>query len=364
MLILAINPGATSTKLAIYNDENKLWKKNIQHTAAKLKKFDKIIEQLMWRQKLIKRAIKKANFEIKNIEAIVARGGAGLEPVAGGTYKIDNKMINDLRNGKNGEHASNLAGIIAYNMAKNREIPAFIVDPVSIDEFEKVARLSGLPEIPRRSQLHALNLKAIARKTAGELKKVIEDINLIGVHLGGGISIAAIKKGRIIDVNNANQNGPYSPDRVGTLPVLDLVDYIYDNDLSKQELKKMLVGRGGLLAYLGTNDARKIENRISNGDKKAELVYKGMIYQIAKEIGAMATVLTGNIQGIFITGGLAKSEYIIKKIKERVKWIAPVFVYPGSQEIEHLIAGAYRVLKGAEEAKSYSQKKMDMEDLL
>ncbi len=364
MLILAINPGSTSTKLAIYDGDKKLWEKNISYSINELSKYKEIIDQLEWRQKLIKRKIKAAGFRVENMDAVVARGGAGLDPITGGTYLIDEEMLKDLKIGKNAKHASNLAGIIAYNLVKDKDIPAFTVDPVSVDEFESIARLSGFPEIIRRCQSHALNLKAVARNVAEKLDTEMNKINLIGVHLGGGISIAAMKKGRIIDVNNANQNGPYSPERSGTLPVLDLVEYIFSNNFDKNELKKKLIGKGGMVAYLGTNDGREIEKRISNGNKKAELVYKGMIYQIAKEIGAMAAVLEGNIDGIFVTGGLAYSDYLINSIKKYVEWIAPIMVFPGAEEMKHLVKGVYRVLNNKEKAKVYKDERINLEDLL
>ncbi len=365
MKIMAINPGSTSTKLAIYKNMKELWKTVISHSFDELAKYNEITEQLEWRQRLIKDYVENAGFSVEGMDAIVARGGAGLDPISGGTYKIDEEMLNDLKIGKNAKHASNLAAIIAFNLVKANNIPAaFIVDPVSVDEFEAIARLSGLPEIPRRCQSHALNLKALARKAAKELNKKAKDINLIGVHLGGGISVAAMKKGKIVDVNNANQNGPYSPERVGTLPVLDLVKYIYDNNFKKNELQKKLVGKGGLIAYLGTNDGKKIEKRINKGDKKAELVYNGMIYQIAKEIGSMAAVLSGDIDGIFISGGLAYSDYITNGIKNYVKWIAPFMVYPGAEEMKYLVEGAYRALNGNEKIKNYREEKIEAGDLI
>jgi len=362
MEILVINPGSTSTKIAIYDNEKEKWSNNIKHSHDKLSEYNNVIDQLEWRQKVIEENLKSSGFDINNITAIVARGGAGLDPISGGTYKIDQDMVKDLYNNKNAEHASNLAGIIAYNLSQELDIPCYTVDPISIDEFEPVARLSGIPEIKRKCQSHALNLKAISRKTANELNKNYEDINLIGVHLGGGISIAAIKKGKIIDVNNANQNGPYSPERCGTLPVLDFLEYIYEHNFKKEEVKKRLVGKGGLIAYLGTNDGVQIEKRIDNGDKNAELIYNGMIYQIAKEIGSMAAVLDGNVDAIFITGGLANSDYIIEKLIKKINFISDIYVYPGADELENLALGAYRVLNGKASPKIYSEEIINMGD--
>ncbi|MBM7624416.1 butyrate kinase [Sporohalobacter salinus] len=346
--------------MAVFSGKSEAWSDLIEHTSEDLKGFERIVDQLDWRRQLIVNAVKEEDFSLENFAAIVARGGL-LDPIPGGTYRIDETMIDDLRTGKNGEHASNLAGIIAYNLAREKGISAFTVDPIGVDEFEPLARLSGLPELQRRCQSHALNLKAIARKTADTLGTELEKVNLIGAHLGGGFSIAAMKQGRIVDVNNANQGGPYSPERVGTLPILDLVEYVYQSDLDLQSLKKRLIGKGGLAAYLGTTDGRKIEKMIENGNKKAELVYEGMIYQIAKEISAMAGVLSGKVDGIFLTGGLAHSIYVMHGVKKRVKFLAPVRIYPGAEELRHLAYGALRVLQGVEEAKDYDEERRKLD---
>ncbi len=351
--MLIINPGSTSTKLSIFEDENELWEKELKHSSSEIKGFKKIIDQLNWRQELIQDEINNSDYNFAELDAIVARGGVALDPLLGGSYKIGKDMVHDLKIAKNSSHASNLAGIIAYNFGKKFNIPAYTVDPISVDEFEDVARLSGLPEIPRKCQSHALNLKSIGRKTAEYLDKKFYKCNLVGAHLGGGISIAPIKKGRIVDVNNANQGGPYSPERVGTLPSLDLAEYIFENQPDRDQFIKKLLGNGGLTAYLDTNDGLEIENRIEKGDNKAKLVYKGMIYQIAKEIGAMATVLNGDVDAIFITGGLAKSKYITNRIMKKVEYISEVFVYPGADEMNNLAQGALRVLEGKEEALNY-----------
>ncbi len=359
--ILAVNPGSTSTKIAVFSDDEELWKENISHSSKEIEKYDKIIDQLQWRQEIIKEHLVQNDFSLRNFTAVVARGGL-LDPIPGGSYKVDDKMVSDLKSAKNGAHASNLAAIIAYNFAKELNIKAYTVDPVGVDEFEAVARLSGLPEIPRKCQSHALNLKAVARLSAKSKDEEMEKINQIGVHLGGGISIAAMKKGKIVDVNNANQGGPYSPERVGTLPSLDLVEYIFKNKPEEDEFKKKLLGKGGLAAYLDTNDGIEIEKRIKNGDEKAKLVYDGMIYQIAKEIGSMAAVLEGKVTSIFITGGLANSDYIIEKLQEKVSFIADIYVYPGAEEMKHLAKGALRVLKGEEEALDYETERKILEE--
>jgi len=354
---LIINPGSTSTKIAVFSGEEEEWSKTLDHSRDDIDEFNEIIDQLSWRQELILEACKKAGYELEKFDFFVARGGL-LDPIPGGTYLVGEEIVKDLMAGKNGEHASNLAAIIAYNFANKVNAKAFIVDPVAVDEFKAVARLSGLPEIPRKCQSHALNLKAVGRKVAAELGENFEDINQIGVHLGGGISIAALEYGKIIDVNNANQGGPYSPERVGTLPALDLVNYIFENKPGQSEFKKELVGKGGLTAYLGTADGREIEDRISSGDEKAKLVYEGMVYQIGKEIGAMSAVLKGNVNGIFLTGGLANSEYLTDAIEEMVSYLAPVFIYPGAEEMEDLASGGLRVIRGEEEAKDYKTERL------
>lgn len=359
--IFVINPGSTSTKISIFTDEKEVWKKNIKHDSISLKDFDKIIDQLDWRSSLIKEELSNSKYDLNNFDAVVARGGVGLDPLLGGTYIIEEDMVHDLKIAKNSSHASNLAGIIAYNLAKEYDIAAYTVDPISVDEFEDIARLSGLPEIPRKCQSHALNLKSIGRKSAKEKGFKFEECNLIGAHLGGGISIAPLKKGRIIDVNNANQGGPYSPERVGTLPTLDLAEYIFKNNPERDLFVKKLLGNGGLTAYLDTNDGQEIEKRIKAGDKKAKLVYDGMIYQISKEIGAMAAVLDGEVDAIFVTGGLAYSDYITSRIKKKVAFIADVLIYPGAEEMSSLAEGALRVLKGEEDIVHYQEGKISTE---
>lgn len=359
--IFTINPGSTSTKIAVFDNNKEIWQENIKHASQKIEEFSKIIDQLNWREKLIRDRLKEEGFSLNEFAAVVARGGM-LAPIPGGTYKIDEVMVADLRSGKNGDHASNLAGIIAYDLACEFELKAYTVDPVGVDEFEAVARFSGLPELPRKCQSHALNLKAVARLSAVEQKTEMNEINQIGVHLGGGISIAAMKKGKIVDVNNANQGGPYSPERVGTLPSLDLAEYIFAKEPKKADLKKRMLGKGGLKAYLGTNDGLEIEKRIKAGDKKAKLVYDGMIYQIAKEIGSMAAVLKGDIAAIFITGGLANSDYIVDGIKEKVGFIAKINLFPGSEEMKHLAEGGLRVLKGREKARDYVKEREKLKE--
>jgi len=350
--ILAINPGSTTTKVAIYNNEEKVFTKTIAHKSEDLGKFDHIIDQYEYRLDLIYNWMKEIKVSTKELKAIVGRGGL-VKPIPAGTYVVTDTLLNDLRIGVNGEHASNLGGVLARGMADRENLKAYIVDPVAVDEFSDIARISGIPQIVRKSQLHALNIRAVSYRYAREKDVSISDINLIVAHLGGGISVAPVEKGRMIDVNNANEMGPFSPDRAGLLPAGDLVRMCFSGKYTYNELKSKIKGKGGLVAYLGTNDAREIEKRILNGDEKARLVYDAMAYQIAKEIGAMATVLKGEADAIVLTGGLAYSEMLMKKITSMVSFIAPIKIYPGEDELEALNSGVLRVLNGKESEKIY-----------
>jgi butyrate kinase len=271
----------------------------------------------------------------------------------GGTYEVTDTMIQDLKIGVQGEHASNLGGIIAKGIADSQGIPSFIVDPVAVDEFPDIARVSGLPELPRKSLVHALNIKAVGRRAAKDMGKDLTDVNFIVAHLGGGISIAPVEKGTIVDVNNANEGGPFSPERAGGLPVGDVIKLCYSGKYTQAEMKKMTVGKAGFVGYLGTNDARDVIKMIENGDKKAELIFEAMAYQIAREIGAMAAVLKGSVDAIVLTGGIAYSSLLCEKISKRVQFIAPVKIYAGEDEMLALAEGTQRILNGEEKAKIY-----------
>lgn len=350
--VLAINPGSTSTKVAIFNGREKVVLGKIEHEASQLEKFDKIIDQYDYRLDLIVNWLEKEGISTKELKAVVGRGGL-LRPMPGGTYLVTDRMIEDLKVGVQGEHASNLGGILAKGIADREGIGAFIVDPVAVDEFDDIARISGMPEIERRSLLHALNIKAVSHRAAGELGKRIDELNLIVAHLGGGISVAPVKKGRIIDVNNANEMGPFSPERTGGLPIGDLAKMCFSGKYTHKEIKTKLKGKGGLVAYLGTNNAKEVVERIENGDEKAKLVFEAMGYQIGKEIGAMTTVLEGKVDKIILTGGLAYAEMLTEYITKMVEFIAPVIVYPGEDEMEALNEGVLRVLEGREKEKIY-----------
>src|SRR6056297_1512550 len=352
-LILTIKPGSTTTKLGLYNKTTEIKKMNIEHDIKDLKKFKNISDQLDFRYEYILNFLKEEDIEISNFSAVVGRGGL-LRPIDGGTYEVNEEMKKDLKEGKRGEHASNLGGLLADLLAKKANCPAYIVDPVVVDEMQEIAKISGVPELERRSILHALNQKAVARKYAEIVNKDYEKINIIVAHLGGGISVGAHKKGKIIDVNNAlSGDGPFSPNRSGGVPSFDLLKMCYSDKYDKDWLEKRLIGQGGVTAYLDTSNMLEVEDRINKGEQKAKLIFTAMAYQVSKEIGAMSAVLRGRCDAVILTGGIAYSDYFVKLVKQRVKHIAPVKVFAGEEELEALAAGAYRVLSGNEKAKNY-----------
>ena len=351
MKILVINPGSTSTKVSVFNDEEPIFTESIHHSVDELSRFHSFLEQKDFRKRKVEELLKKHNVSLNDFSAIVGRGGI-LKPVEAGTYRVNEKLLNDLIHSKV-EHASNLGGIIAYEMAHKVNIPAYIADPVSVDEFTEIARVSGLKEIKRLSLLHALNIRANAYRYAKENKKEFKDLNIIVAHLGGGISIAPIRKGKIIDVNNANEGGPFSPERAGSLPAINIVDMSYSGKYKRKELVYLLTKKAGLASYIGSNNVKELIEKVKNGDNYAKLIFNAMCYQIAKEIGAMATVLKGNVEAIILTGGISFNKELVEKLKERVEWIAPVIVYPGEEEMKALAMAALRVLKGKESEKKY-----------
>lgn len=353
--VLAINPGSTSTKIAVYEDDKNLFTKTLRHDAEEMAKFGGIIEQYEFRKNLVLTAMKENNVEPETLSAVVGRGGL-IKPVSGGTYRINDKMLADLKDPTRWGriHASNLGAFIAKSIADDLNIPSYIVDPVTVDEFPEIARISGVPEIERKSLFHALNIRYTAYKLAGKLGKKLSECNMIAVHMGGGISVAAIRKGKTVDVNNALLGmGPFSPQRAGALPIGDLLDLAFSGKYSHKELIVKLTKKSGLIAYLGTDNGLEIEDRIKDGDKKAELILKAMCYQVAKEIGASAAVLEGKVDAIFLTGGLAYDKFIVDEIMRMNGFIAPIHVYPGENEMEALSQGALRVLKGLEKEKIY-----------
>ena len=354
--VLAINPGSTSTKLAVYENEKLIVKVSVKHNSDEIAQFDYIIDQYEYRMKAILLELKKANIELSTLDAVVGRGGM-LNPIESGTYLVNDEMIAFMKRYPRGEHASNLGCVIAKDIADRYKLPSFIVDPVAVDEMEDIARYTGMPEIKRDSLFHALNHKAVALKASKDLGKKYEELNLIIAHLGGGISVGAHQKGRVVDVNNAlDGDGPMSPERSGAVPMGPLYKMVFSGQYTLKEIKRMNYGNGGLVAYLGSNDGEVVEEMIKNGDKKAKLIYEVMCYQIAKEIGSCSTVLKGKVDAVILTGGLAYGKLTVDLIKERVDFIAPVIVYPGEDEMEALAYGALRVLNGIEKAKIYQDR--------
>jgi len=352
--ILTINPGSTSTKIAVYRNAKSIFLKNIKHSSENLEDFHKITDQFHFRKDVILKELKEADIDINQISAIVGRGGL-VRPIESGVYEVNDSMINDLKESPLGEHASNLGGLIASDIAESLpNARAFIADPVVVDEMEDVARITGHPEFKRHSIFHALNQKAIARAHAKSMDKNYEDLNLIVAHLGGGISVGAHKKGKVIDVNNAlNGDGPFSPERTGTLPVGQLAEVCFSGKYTLEEVKKMIKGNGGLVAYLGTNDAYEVEMMVRKGNEKAKLIQDALSYQVAKEIGAQSVVLKGQVDGILLTGGMAHNPMVVEYIRERVGFLANVSAYPGEDEMKALAINGLRVLKGEEKPKVY-----------
>lgn len=350
--ILVINPGATSTKLAVFDGEQPRFKKTVEHHGDELKGFARIFDQEGYRFELILKTLAAAGVELASLDAVVARGGL-MKPLVSGTYEVNAQMVDDLEHRPQGEHASNLGAALALDLARKLSIPAYIVDPVSIDELEDVARVSGMPELPRVSLVHALNHKAVARKVAAEKGRRYEELNLVVAHLGTGISVAAHCKGRMIDVSNGKDEGAFSPDRCAGLPATLLMKLCYSGRYTAQELAAKMMGSGGMFAYIGTRDVREAERMAAEGNAQADLVLEAMAYQVAKEVAAMAAVLAGDVDYVVMTGGIAYSQRIVAAVSRRVAFVAPVVVSPGEEEMEALAAGALRVLRGEEKAKIY-----------
>ena len=351
--LLIINPGSTSTKVAVYQDEQKLMEGTIRHSGEELDAYSSIYGQLSFRKELILKLLQEKDIDLKSIGAVVGRGGM-LRPIEGGTYAVNQAMLDDLRIGVQGQHASNLGGIIAHEIAESLNVPAFIVDPVVVDEMDPVARISGFPEIKRRSIFHALNQKAVAKRYARESSQKYEDLNLIVAHLGGGVSVGVHKYGRVVDVNNAlDGEGPFSPERSGGVPIGDLVRLCYSGEATLDEMQKRIVGEGGFMAFLNTNDVRTVTKLCERGNEDCRLKFEAFIYQVSKEIGSCATVLCGNVDAIILTGGIAYGKEVTDAIQERVSYIGPIIVYPGEDEMLALAQGALRVLCQEENVKIY-----------
>ncbi|MDP3398994.1 MAG: butyrate kinase [Bacteroidales bacterium] len=347
--ILAINPGSTSTKVALFEGHKQVFVTTLRHSIEELSQYEKVSDQFEFRKQTILNALSENKIEMDLIEAIVGRGGL-VKPIKSGVYEVNEAMLRDLEEGVGGEHASNLGGLIAHNIAMTiKGCKAFIADPVVVDELEPIARITGLPLLERRSIFHALNQKAIAKSYAASVNSTYESLNLIIAHLGGGVSVGAHYKGRVVDVNNAlNGEGPFSPERSGTLPAYDFAKLCFSGKYTLDQVKKMITGEGGLVAHLGTNSFAVVEQKVSEGDEKFKLISDAFAYNVAKEIGAMAAALSGEIDAILITGGIAYNTKLMDKLVHQVSFIAPVKIFPGEDEMTALAMNGLAVLSGKE----------------
>ena len=350
---LIINPGSTSTKLGVFEDENMLFDVTLRHPTEEIAQYESIFAQKDFRKKIIVDFLEEKGVDLKSFNMIVGRGGM-LKPIPGGTYAVTDDLLKDLEVGISGQHASNLGGILAREIGDSIGVPSFIVDPVVVDELMPISRYSGVPELPRKSVFHALNQKAVAKRYAKEIGKPYADLNLIVVHMGGGVSVGAHSGGRVIDIFNAlDGDGAFSPERAGGVPSGDLIKMCFSGKYTEKEVYKKIVGNGGFNAYLGTNDMRDVCKMVDEGDEHATELYDAFIMQVAKDIGSMACVLNGKVDQIIVTGGIAYDKPIVSKIKERAGFIAPFTVYPGEDELLALAQGGLRVMNGEEEAMKY-----------
>lgn len=350
---LIINPGSTSTKIGVFEDETLLFEETLRHSTEEISQYASIVDQKDFRKKIIVDLLAEKNFDIKSLNVVVGRGGM-LKPIPGGTYAVSDALLEDLKIGKQGQHASNLGGILAREIGDSIGVPSYIVDPVVVDELMPEARFSGVPELPRTSVFHALNQKAVAKRYAKETGKNYEDLNLIVVHMGGGVSVGAHRKGKVVDVFNAlDGDGAFSPERAGAVPTGALVKMCFSGKYTEKEVYSKLVGKGGFNAYLGTNDMREVNKMVDEGNKDAEAYRAAFLLQVAKDIGSMACVLEGKVDQIIITGGIAYNAVVTDDLKKKAGFIAPVTVYPGEDELLALTQGALRVMNGEEKAMEY-----------
>ena len=350
---LIINPGSTSTKIGVFEDETLLFEETLRHSTEEIAQYATIVDQKDFRKEIITNLLKEKDFDINSLNMVVGRGGM-LKPIPGGTYAVTDELLEDLKIGKQGQHVSNLGGILAREIGDSIGVPSFIVDPVVVDELCDIARYSGVPELPRTSVFHALNQKAVAKRYAKEIGKAYDTLNLIVVHMGGGVSVGAHQNGRIIDVFNAlDGDGAFSPERAGGAPVGALIKMCFSGQYTEKEVYKKFVGNGGFNAYLGTNDMRDVEKMVNDGDAKAKEIRDAFIFQVSKDIGSMAAVLNGKVDQIVVTGGIAYDKGVVAGLKERCEWIAPFTVYPGEDELLALVQGGLRVVNGEEEAMKY-----------
>lgn len=350
---LIINPGSTSTKIGVFEDETLLFEETLRHSTEEISQYASIVEQKDFRKNIIVSFLKEKNMDIHSLDVIVGRGGM-LKSIPGGTYAVSDALLQDLKIGKQGQHASNLGGILAKELADSIGVPSYIVDPVVVDELIPIARYSGVPELPRVSVFHALNQKAVAKRYAKESGKAYQDLRLIVVHMGGGVSVGAHEYGKVIDVFNAlDGDGAFSPERAGGVPSGALIKLCFSGQYSQDEVYKKICGKGGFNAYLGTNDMRDVEKMVDEGDAHAKELRDAFVFQVAKDIGSMACVLNGKVDAIIVTGGIAYDKGVVEGLKERAEWIAPFTVYPGEDELLALAQGALRVMNGEEEAMEY-----------
>ena len=353
MKSLIINPGSTSTKIGVFDEETLLFEETLRHSTEEIAQYASIVDQKDFRKNIILDLLKEKDFDMKSLDVIVGRGGM-LKPIPGGTYAVTDDLLEDLKIGKQGQHASNLGGILAREIADEIGVPSFIVDPVVVDELEPIARYSGVPELPRTSVFHALNQKAVAKRYAKETGKAYGSLNLVVVHMGGGVSVGAHKNGKVGDVFNAlDGDGAFSPERAGAVTSGALIKMCFSGEYTEKEVYKKIVGNGGFNAYLGTNDMRDVEKMATEGDAKAVELREAFIQQVAKDMGSMACVLDGKVDQIIVTGGIAYDKGVVEGLKKKAGWIADFTVYPGEDELLALAQGALRVLKGEEEAMTY-----------
>ena len=354
MKILVINPGGTSTKIAVFEDEKELFKRSITHTAEDLMPYPHVFDQYSYRKDLIEKTVEEAGYPLSGFDCVVGRGGL-VRPIPGGTYRVNDRMIDDLRSAVEGEHASNLGAVVARAIGDELGVPSFVVDPVAVDEMMPKARISGISDLERPSWFHALNHKAVARWAAERMGKAYEDCNFIIAHLGSGNSIVAHQKGRMVDGSGGRTNGPFSPERSGGLPTYPLVELCYSGKYTHAEMVQKLSSVGGMYDYLGTKDAQEIEARMAAGDEKAKVVYEAFVYAVAKEICSYAATFEGKVDRIVLTGGIAHSGYVVREVGRMTAFLAPIEVVAGEFEMVALALGALRVLRGQEEAKEYGK---------
>ncbi len=350
---LIINPGSTSTKIGVFEDETLLFEETLRHSTEEISQYTTIVDQKDFRKDIIVNLLKEKDFDIKSLNVVVGRGGM-LKPIVSGTYAVSDELLEDLKIGKQGQHASNLGGILAREIGDSIGVPSYIVDPVVVDELMPIARYSGVSELPRASVFHALNQKAVAKRYAKENGVAYDSLNLIVVHMGGGVSVGAHEKGKVVDVFNAlDGDGAFSPERAGGVPSGALIKMCFSGKYTEKEVYKKIVGNGGFNDYIGTNDMRDVEKMVDEGDERAAEIREAFILQVAKDMGSMACTLKGKVDAIVVTGGIAYDKAVVAGLKERAEWIAPFTVYPGEDELLALTQGALRVMNGEEEAMEY-----------